>query len=88
MTFMPMVFGTINEPRSIQAYDNSLKLLLILGSCGLIASLALVLEDRRTGNILFLPENHENVLKKKKLLGQEMAKILEEEQAVDKLGNT
>jgi hypothetical protein len=65
MTILPLYFGSINESRTIKAYDKSLFSLTLLSVGGLLSSLLVILVDFRTGKRLHLPENHEKVLEAK-----------------------
>jgi Na+/melibiose symporter-like transporter len=85
MTVLPVIFGKINTLRTEESYNKSLLLLILLGICGFLSSLALVHEDKASGNILSLPENNLKVMRHKQKLGEEIYEIFKEEEAFKNL---
>lgn len=76
MTFLPLLFGKLNLERTPAAYNKSLITLAALSFCGILSSSALIYEDKRSGGILYLPENDRRVLSSKQSLAEDMDKIL------------
>lgn len=62
MTVLPIYFGSVNEDRTVSAYNKSLFSLRILGLGGLISATLVTIVDFRTGKRLHLPENDKRVL--------------------------
>lgn len=61
LTLMPLVFGKINENRDVKAYNNSLKLLVLIMIASILLNLVVIVVDFRSGKLLHLPENDERV---------------------------
>lgn len=62
MTVLPIYFGSVNEDRTIDAYNKSLFSLRILGLGGLVSATIVTIVDLKTGMRLNLPENDKRVL--------------------------
>lgn len=62
MTILPIYFGAVNEDRSVQAYNQSLFSLRVLGIGGFISATVVTIVDFKTGQRLHLPENDKRVL--------------------------
>ena len=54
-------FGAVNQPRTRQAYDESLLSDAVVAFVSLLLSIWMLVEDLRTGKILSLPENDKRV---------------------------
>lgn len=58
-------FGYINKERTVEAYNNSLLLLKVIGLISLVFSIVMVVVDYKTGGRLMMRENDPRVLKAK-----------------------
>jgi len=65
MTGLPLLFGYINQPRTVKAYNTSLLILRALGIGAFISGIVVTIVDFKTGKRLHLPENDEKVLEAK-----------------------
>lgn len=72
LTFMPMVFGRLNENRDVKAYNNSIWLLVLMMAVGVLLCFVVIIVDFRTGKLLDLPENDERVAKIRQRMEDEM----------------
>lgn len=62
LTVLPLMFGYLNRNDNVKAYQNSLILLLVLGSISLVASFVLTIYDICNGGTLHKSENNVTVL--------------------------
>ena len=65
MTTLPLLFGYINQPRTVKAYNTSLVVLRVLGIGAFISGIIVTIVDFKTGKRLHLPENDKQVLEAK-----------------------
>ena len=65
MTGLPLLFGYINQPRTVKAYNTSLLILRALGIGAFISGIVVTVVDFKTGKRLHLPEKDKKVLEAK-----------------------
>jgi len=65
MTALPILFGYVNQPRTVKAYNTSLTILRALGVGAFISGIVVTIVDLKTGKRLHLPENDKKVMEAK-----------------------